>query len=117
MVEGQIHGGITHAIGQALLEEVIYRDDGELESGNLLTYLLPTAADLPHFETEASVTPSPSNPLGVKGIGEAGTIAATPAVMSAIADALQPFGVRDVDMPASPQRLWHLMHKNGGKQR
>jgi len=116
VVEGQIHGGITHAIGQAMFEEVIYREDGQLETGNLVSYLLPTAADLPRFETEASYTPSPSNPLGVKGVGEAGTIAATPAVMNAIADALQPFGVKEVDMPASPERVWRLMHRNGGRK-
>lgn len=117
VVEGQLHGGITHAIGQALLEEVVYREDGQLETGNLVSYLLPSAADLPRFETEASVTPSPSNPLGAKGVGEAGTIAATPAVMNAIVDALQPFKVKDVDMPASPEKLWHLMHKDGGMKR
>lgn len=117
VVEGQLHGGITHAFGQALFEEVVYSEDGELASGNLTSYLLPTAADLPHYELEASVTPSPSNPMGVKGVGEAGTIAATPAVMNAIIDALQPFGVKDVDMPATPEKLWHLMHKNGGPKR
>ena len=117
VVEGQLHGGITHAVGQALFEEVVYRDDGELETGNLISYMLPTAADLPDYELEASVTPSPSNPIGVKGVGEAGTIAATAAVMNAVADALEPFGVKDVDMPATPEKLWHLMHKNGGPKR
>jgi len=116
VVEGQLHGGVTHAIGQALLEEVVYRDDGQLDSGNLVTYLLPTAADLPRFETEASFTPSPSNPLGAKGVGEAGTIAATPAVMNAIIDALQPLGVKDIDMPASPEKVWRLIHKDGGRR-
>jgi len=117
IVDGQIQGGIAQAIGQALLEEVVYREDGELETGNLVSYLIPTAADLPNFETAATVTPSPTNPMGVKGVGEAGTIAATPAVINAIVDALAPFGVKDVDMPATPERLWQLMHKNGGRKR
>ena len=117
IVDGQIHGGITHAVGQALFEEVVYRDDGQLETGNLLTYLIPTAADLPVYETAETITPSPTNPLGVKGIGEAGTIGATPAVINAIVDALQPFGVKDITMPATPQKVWQLMHRNGGTKR
>ncbi len=116
VVDGQIQGGIAQGIGQALLEEVVYREDGQLETGNLVSYLVPTASDLPSFETAASITPSPSNPLGVKGVGEAGTIAATPAVINAIVDALQPFGVKDIDMPATPEKIWRLMHKNGGRK-
>ncbi len=115
IVEGQIHGGIAQGIGQALFEEVVYGPDGQLKTGTLVDYMIPSAADLPAFETAETVTPSPSNPLGVKGVGEAGTIASSAAVVNAIVDALQPFGVKDVDMPASPERLWHLMHKNGGK--
>ena len=117
VVDGQLHGGIAQGIGQALLEEGIYGEDGQLKSGTLLDYLVPTAADLPSFELEATITPSPVNPIGVKGIGEAGTIASSAAVVNAIVDALQPFGVKDIDMPASPEKVWHLMHKNGGKQR
>jgi carbon-monoxide dehydrogenase large subunit len=117
VVDGQIHGGIAQAIGQALLEEVVYGEDGQLKTGTLVDYMVPSAADLPGFELGATVTPSPSNPLGVKGIGEAGTIAATPAVINAVVDALQPFGVKDVDMPASPQKLWQLMHRNGGRKK
>jgi aerobic carbon-monoxide dehydrogenase large subunit len=79
--------------------------------------MVPTAPDLPSFEIAATITPSPSNPLGVKGIGEAGTIASTPAVMNAIVDALQPFKVKDIDMPASPEKVWRLMHRNGGGTR
>jgi carbon-monoxide dehydrogenase large subunit len=116
VVEGQIHGGVAQGIAQALLEEVVYRDDGELETGNLVSYLIPTASDLPSFETAETNTPSPVNPLGVKGIGEAGTIAASAAVINAVADALEPFGVKDVDMPASPQKLWRLMQANGGRK-
>jgi carbon-monoxide dehydrogenase large subunit len=116
IVEGQVHGGIAQGIGQALLEEGVYGEDGQLKSGSLVDYMVPTAADLPGFETGATVTPSPTNPLGVKGIGEAGTIASSAAVVNAVVDALSPFGVRDVAMPASPQRLWQLMHKNGGRK-
>jgi len=117
VVDGQLHGGIAQGIGQALLEEAIYDDSGQLRTGSLVDYLIPTAADLPNFELESMETPSPSNPLGVKGIGEAGTIASTPAVINAIVDALEPFGVKDVSMPATPQKIWQLTHKNGGTTR
>ncbi len=116
VVEGQIHGGIAHGIGQALLEQVVYDQQGQLKSGTLVDYFLPTATDLPSFVTAATVTPSPVNPLGVKGVGEAGTIGATPAVVNALVDALQPFGVKDIDMPATPEKLWHLMRKDGGRR-
>jgi carbon-monoxide dehydrogenase large subunit len=117
IVDGQIHGGIAQGIGQALFEDGVYGEDGQLKTGTLVDYLIPTAPDLPMFETESLVTPSPTNPLGVKGIGEAGTIASSVAVINAVVDALQPFGVKDVDMPASPDKVWHLMHKNGGSKR
>ena len=78
---------------------------------------MPTAADLPSFELEATITPSPVNPLGTKGIGEAGTIASSPAIINAIVDALAPFGVKDVSMPATPEKVWQLMHRNGGTKR
>ena len=116
VVDGQIHGGVAQGISQALLEEVVYRDDGQIENPNLVTYLVAGAGDLPGFETAETTTPSPVNPLGVKGVGEAGTIAASAAVINAIVDALQPFGVKDIDMPASPEKLWHLMHSNGGRK-
>jgi len=117
IVNGQIQGGIVNAIGQALYEEVVYGEDGQLRTGTLVDYMIPTAADLPSFEMAETVTPSPSNPLGVKGVGEAGTIAASPAVINAIVDALRPFGVKDIDMPASPEKLWQLMRRNGGTNR
>ena len=116
IVNGQIQGGIVNAIGQALYEEVVYGEDGQLRTGTLVDYMIPTAADLPTFEMAETVTPSPSNPMGVKGVGEAGTIAASPAVINAVVDALRPFGVKDVDMPATPQKLWQLMRKNGGRK-
>ncbi len=116
VVDGQIQGGIAQGIAQALFEEVVYDQEGQLKTGTLIDYAIPTAVELPRFETDATVTPSPTNPLGVKGVGEAGTIAASAAVINAVVDALQPFGVKDVDMPASPEKLWHLMHKDGGRK-
>jgi carbon-monoxide dehydrogenase large subunit len=107
IVEGQLHGGITQGIAQALFEEVAYDPQtGQLMTGSLVDYLVPTANEIPMPTLDRTVTPSPSNELGVKGIGEAGTIAASAAVINAIVDALEPFGITHVDMPASPDRLW-----------
>jgi len=106
LVEGQVRGGIAQGIAQALFEEVVYTPDGQPESTSLMSYLVPSAADLPGFELDRTVTPSLINPLGAKGVGEAGTIAAPAAVMNAVVDALVPLGVDEVDMPASPQRVW-----------
>src|SRR5207248_1048102 len=107
IVEGQLHGAIAQGLAQALYEGVVYDDtDGQLLTGNLATYLLPTAADLPFFETARTVTPSPNNPMGVKGMGEGGTIASTPAVVNAVMDALRPLGIKNIDMPLSPFRVW-----------
>jgi aerobic carbon-monoxide dehydrogenase large subunit len=117
VVGGQLHGGIAQGIGQALFEEAVYDEAGQLRSGSLVDYLVPTAADLPSFELGATVTPSPVNPLGTKGIGEAGTIASSPAVINGIVDALAPFGVKDITMPATPEKVWQLMHRNGGTTR
>jgi carbon-monoxide dehydrogenase large subunit len=106
IIEGQVHGGIVQGAAQALFEEAIYDEDGNLITTSLADYLVPSAADFPSMVTDTTVTPSPSNPMGVKGIGEAGTIAAAPAVMNAIIDALSTFGIVDIDMPATPQRIW-----------
>jgi carbon-monoxide dehydrogenase large subunit len=106
IVEGQLHGGIAQGIAQALFEEVVYDDDGTLKTGSLLDYSMPTINEIPNLTLDSTVTPSPTNELGVKGIGEAGTIAASAAVINAICDALAPFGIKHVDMPASPDRLW-----------
>src|SRR3989454_2670907 len=107
IVEGQIHGGITQGIAQALFEEMIYDEEsGQLKTGTLIDYSVRTANETPNLITDNTVTPSPTNELGVKGIGEAGTIAASAAVINAISDALTPFGIKHVDMPASPNRLW-----------
>jgi carbon-monoxide dehydrogenase large subunit len=117
LIDGQVHGGIVHAIGQALYEQVVYDEEGQLVTGTFVDYALPTAAELPSFETDRTETPSPVNSLGVKGVGEAGTIAATPAVASAVLDALAPFGVNELDMPFTPMRVWEAIQAatgNGG---
>ena len=114
LIDGQIHGGVAHAIGQALYERVHYDDQGQLVTGTFVDYALPTAAELPNFETDRTATPSPVNSLGVKGIGEAGTIAATPAVTAAVLDALKPLGVEWVDMPLSPRRVWEAIEQAKG---
>jgi carbon-monoxide dehydrogenase large subunit len=107
IVEGQIQGGILQGIAQALFEEVVYDDEtGQLKTGTLLDYSVPSAGEIPEYAFDRTVTPSPTNEMGVKGIGEAGTIAASAAVINAICDALAPLGIRHVDMPASPDRLW-----------
>jgi carbon-monoxide dehydrogenase large subunit len=106
LIDGQIHGGITHGIGQALYERIHYDDDGQLVTGTFVDYALPSAADVPSFETDRTETPSPVNELGVKGVGEAGTIAATPAIVNAVIDALRPVGVPFINMPLSPQNVW-----------
>lgn len=114
IVEGQVHGGVTHGIGQALLEGAIYDDDGQLVNGSFMDYALPRADDLPRFESTRTVTPCPHNPLGAKGAGEAGTIGSTPAIVNAVIDALWPLGVRHVEMPLTPQRVWQAIQSANG---
>jgi carbon-monoxide dehydrogenase large subunit len=110
IAEGQVHGGIAQGLGQALLEHAIYNDEGQLISGNFLEYTMPRADDLPMFDLGHTVTPCPHNPLGVKGIGEAGTIASTAAIANAVIDALRPFGVVHLDMPYTPEKVWKAIH-------
>jgi carbon-monoxide dehydrogenase large subunit len=118
LVEGQIHGGIAQAMGQALLEEVAYDPGGQPLQITLADYPVPRAAHLPYIETHRTVTPSPTNPLGAKGVGEAGTIGGTPAFANAVIDALAPFGVRHLDMPLRPERIWRaLRHAADGSKR
>jgi carbon-monoxide dehydrogenase large subunit len=112
LVHGQVHGGIVQAIGQALYEEVVYDDQGQLVSGTLMDYAVPRAEMVPWMELDRTETPSPVNPMGVKGVGEAGTIGATPAVVSAVIDALSPFGVRHMDMPIKPEDVWRVIHQH-----
>lgn len=112
VAEGQVHGGIVQGIGQALWEGAVYDEKGQLLSGTFMDYTMPKARFFPSFETAFTETPSPVNPLGVKGIGETGTIAATPAVANAVVDALKPFGVKEIDMPFTPEKIWKIM-QNG----
>jgi carbon-monoxide dehydrogenase large subunit len=109
LIDGQVHGGVVHAIGQALYERVHYDRDGQLVTSTFVDYAIPTALEIPHIETDRTETPSPVNSLGVKGVGEAGTIAATPAVTAAVIDALRPLGVEWIDMPLSPMRVWEAI--------
>ncbi|MBE9374063.1 xanthine dehydrogenase family protein molybdopterin-binding subunit [Saccharopolyspora sp. HNM0983] len=109
IVEGQVHGGLAQGIAQALFEEAVHDETGTLTTGTLADYLVPSAVDLPEFTTDRTETPATSNDLGVKGVGEAGTIASTPAVVNAVVDALRHLGVRDVPMPCSPQRVWRAV--------
>jgi carbon-monoxide dehydrogenase large subunit len=111
---GQVHGGIVHAIGQALYERVHYDDEGQLVTGTFVDYALPTAAELPSFETDRTETPTPVNSLGAKGVGEAGTIAASPAVTNAVIDALKPLGVNYINMPLTPMRVWQAIEEAKG---
>ena len=109
IVEGQIHGGLAQGIGQAMIEEVVYSDDGQLLTGSFMDYALPRAIDFPRFELDATVTPTPVNPLGAKGVGEAGTLGSTPCIVSAAVDALSEFGVKHVDMMLRPEKLWRII--------
>src|SRR5947208_983839 len=114
LVDGQVHGGLAQGIGQALWEEHVYDENGQLVTGTLMDYAVPKAFHFPWFETENTQTRTPVNPLGVKGVGEAGTIGSTPAVVNSVIDALRPFGVRHVDMPLKPEKIWKIL-KQGVK--
>lgn len=109
IVDGQVHGGLAQGIAQALYEEAVYDENGTLLSGSMLDYAVPTAAMLPTYEHDRLVTPSPVNPLGIKGAGETGTIASPPAVVNAVVDALSPLGIKHLDMPLTPQKVWKAM--------
>ncbi len=113
IVEGQIHGGLAQGIGQAMIEEVVYGNDGQLLTGSFMDYALPRAIDFPRFELGASVTPTPVNPLGAKGVGEAGTLGSTPCIVNAAVDALSGFGVKHIDMMLRPEKLWRILQ--GGR--
>jgi carbon-monoxide dehydrogenase large subunit len=116
IVEGQVHGGVAQGIAQALFEEAVYDADGNLLTGTFVDYTLPSAADLPDVISDRTETPAPGHPLGAKGVGEAGAIASTPAVVNAVVDALRPFGVTDVRMPCTPERVWQAIQSAAAQQ-
>ena len=109
IVDGMVHGGVVQGIGQALQEEAIYSEDGQLLTGSMADYAVPAAADVPFIETNRTVTPTNVNPMGLKGASETGTIAASPAIINAVVDALSPLGVRHIDMPAKAEKVWRLI--------
>ena len=109
IVEGQVHGGVVQGLGQALWEEGVYADNGQLLTGTLMDYAIPRADVLPDIEVLSTVTPSPHHPLGVKGIGEAGTIVSTCTMYNAVVDALRPLGVTELAMPMTPERVWRAV--------
>jgi carbon-monoxide dehydrogenase large subunit len=111
IVEGQVHGGLAQGVAQALYEGAFHDETGTLTTASFADYLLPGAPDLPSWTTDRTESPSTTNPLGVKGVGETGTIASTPAVVNAIVDALRPWGVDDVEMPATPMRVWRAIQE------
>ncbi len=117
IVDGQVHGGIAQGVAQALWEGAVYDGNGQLLTGTMSEYTVPKAEFFPRFEVDRTITPSPVNPLGVKGAGETGTIASTPAVVSAVMDALAPFGIRHLDMPLTPRRVWHAIAEQRGEPR
>jgi len=106
VVHGQVHGGLAQGVGQAMFENCVYDDFGQLLTGSFMDYCMPRADDLPNFRVDTTVTPCTHNPLGVKGVGEAGCVGAMPVMMNAVMNALSPLGIRDLDMPASPVRVW-----------
>ena len=111
LVDGQVHGGIAQGAGQALVEELIYDENGQLLTGSLMDYAVPKAHQFPWFETANTETKTPVNPLGVKGVGEAGTIGSTPAIVNSVVDALSPLGVRHIDMPLKPEKIWKILQQ------
>ncbi len=112
IIEGQVHGGLTDGVGMALMEMIAFDEDGNCLSGSLMDYLIPTAMEVPDWETGHTVTPSPHHPIGAKGIGESATVGSPPAVVNAVVDALKPFGIRHADMPLTPSRVWETMQGN-----
>ncbi len=113
LVDGQVHGGVVQGLGQALWEHAVYDDSGQLVTGEFMDYAVPRATRIPWIESGHTETPSPVNPLGVKGVGEAGTIGCSPAVVNSVVDALSPLGVRHIDMPLTPEKIWKLVHAGG----
>ena len=113
LVKGQIHGGAAQGLGQGLAEVLAYDESGQVLAGSFMDYAMPRADDVPPFEVDAHEVPTQVNPLGAKGVGEAGTVGALPAVLNAVNDALAPLGVRHLDMPVTPERVWRAIHAAG----
>jgi carbon-monoxide dehydrogenase large subunit len=114
LVQGQVHGGLVQGLGQALMENTVYNEDGQLLTGSYMDYAMPRAADAPSFTTESQPSPATTNPLGVKGCGEAGCAGSLVSINNAIADALADVGVKHLDMPATPERVWQAIQGAGG---
>ena len=115
LVEGQVHGAVAQGVGQALTEQVSYDENGQPLSASLMDYAVPFATTMPRIESYSVVTPSTLNPLGVKGMGESGTIGVTPALVNAVMDALSGYGIRHLDMPATPERVWRAIQQARAK--
>jgi len=113
IVDGQIHGGLTMGMAPALLEEISYDESGNIQGGSFMDYLVPTAMETPEWETERTVTPSPHHPLGAKGVGESATVGAPPAIVNAVVDALAHLGVRHIDIPITPEKVWRILKEKG----
>jgi carbon-monoxide dehydrogenase large subunit len=111
IVDGQVHGGIAQGVAQALWEGAVYDAEGQLVTASMMDYAIPRAESFPPFELDRTETPTDVNPLGVKGAGETGTIASTPAVVNAVMDALAPLGIRHIDMPLTPERVWRAIQQ------
>jgi len=114
IVDGQMHGGLAQGIGQALLEQCVYDDSGQLVTGSYMNYTMPRAADLPFFKVGRHITTCTHNPLGAKGVGEVGAIGVPPAVINAVVDALSKYGVDHIDMPATPEKVWRAIQDAQG---
>ena len=113
-LEGQVHGGLAQGIGAALFEEAVWDDSGQLITGSFMDYAMPLAEEFPMFTIDRTVTPSPHNPLGVKGMGESPTVAAVPALVNAVVDAMAHLGVTHVDIPLKPEKVWRVLREHGG---
>ena len=113
IVEGQVHGGLTMGLAPALYEEIVYDENGQNLTSTFMDYLVPTAVETPNWETDKTCTPSPHHPLGAKGIGESATVGAPPAIANAVVDALWHLGVRNIDIPITPDKVWKILRENG----
>jgi aerobic carbon-monoxide dehydrogenase large subunit len=116
IVEGQVHGGLTQGLAPALFEEMTYDENGNNQAGSFMDYLVPTAMETPRWETDRTVTPSPHHPFGAKGIGESATVGAPPAIANAVVDALAHLGVRHIDIPITPEKVWKILHAKGAAE-